>query len=92
MGTAPRDRQYPAMPDPERFVRRSVNFLRRLGLPEQPALEVILVVAQKTQAVASERSPEFRSWLEDIERIAFDRHGSLGTSHADTKGTDDANG
>lgn len=78
------------MPDPERVVRRSLSFLRRLGLAERPALDVIIVVADRTWLLASEQSHEFRDWLEDIRRIAVNRAGSLDQSHTDTEGDSNA--
>ena len=92
MGTAPRDRQYPAMPDPERFTRRSVLFLRRLGMSEQLAVETVLVVAERVSVMASERSPAFRGWLEDIKGWAEHRQRSLGSNQTDREGTGHANG
>ena len=92
MGTAPSDRQYPAMPDPVRVVGRSVAMLRRLGLSEGPALDVIVVVASRAYHLASEQSPGFRLWLTDIMDTAINRQSSLSKSRADREGNDHANG
>jgi hypothetical protein len=90
MGTAPSDRQYPAMPDPDRVVRKSLSFLRRLGLSDQTALQVIMVVAARTWHQASELSPDFRLWLADVMHCADIRQRSLRSTQTDREGNDNA--
>jgi len=90
MGTAPNDRQYPAMPDPDRVIRSSLGFLRRLGLSDQTALDVITVVVRRTANQASEMSPDFRAWLADLQQRVIARRVSLRTTSTDREGNDNA--
>lgn len=80
------------MPDPGRVVRKSLAVLRRLGLSDRSALDVIITVAGRVQQMSSEHSPEFQDWLEDIRYFALRRKGSLARSDTDRKGNDHANG
>jgi hypothetical protein len=91
MGTAPNDRQYPAMPDPDRVVRSSLGFLRRLGLSDQTALDVIGVVARRTANRSSELSPDFLDWLADLQQCVIRRRVSLRNTGTAREGNDNAN-
>lgn len=91
MGTAPNDRQYPAMPDPDRVIRSSLGFLRRLGLSDQTALDVIDVVVRRTANRSSELSPDFLDWLAHLQQCVIRRRVSLQSTIISREGNDDAN-
>lgn len=61
-------------------------------MSEQLALEIIVTVADRTWIMASEASPEFRPWLNEVARAAIDRQRSLAESQTDQGRTDHANG
>lgn len=61
-------------------------------MSEQLAVETVIIVAERVTVMASERSPAFRTWVEDIKGWAEYRQRSLVSNQTDRKGTDDANG
>jgi hypothetical protein len=74
------------------MVGKSLAVLRRLGLSDWTALEVIQTVTLRVKSAASEGRPDFTGWLEDIRRCAITRQSSLRKSRTDRGRNDHANG
>lgn len=90
MGTAPNDRQYPAMPDPLRLARRSYRLLCRLGLDDEDAWSLIASMARKARFRASGGLPGADQWLSAIVNYAEARACSLQESSTDQTGDTNA--
>lgn len=92
MGTAPTDRQHPAMPDPDRVVTRSVGVLKHLGMTRQAALETVVLAAMAVRRRLIAEGHADSSWPEQVIAAALERVEVPGPSDTDHTGDDHGDG
>lgn len=90
MGTAPRTRQHPAMPDPRKVVTRSFRLLKRIGMSDALALLTIFEVATAIRRNMDIERVGNRDWVSEVALCAQIRLAALGSKTTDREGNDHA--
>ena len=81
MGTAPGNRQHPAMPDPDRVIDRSLALLNRLGYADYDALQLVLSVAVQVRTRITASTDDDVTWVTSVISDVIGRLAVLHPSH-----------